>query len=155
MKKVLCLILTLMMAFACTGAAFAADDVTLNIKGETVKHLPQVYVNGIGSRAIYEVGDPDKTSLFYPVNTEALFGGLADFKSYAEEAIKKGNPDILTDVIYSVMWDTMGKSALMPDGETNMFDVTYDPCTVQYDGDGKFIFSYDSRLDPVDLADDL
>ena len=36
-----------------------------------------------------------------------------------------------------------------------MFDVTYDPCTVEYDGDGKYIFSYDSRLDPVDLADEL
>lgn len=146
MKKVLCLILALMMIFSFTGTAFAA---------EAEDHLPQIYVNGIGSRAIYEVGDPDRTSLFYPVNTEALLGGLTNFTEYAKEAIKKNNPEIITDVIYSVMWDTMGKSALEPDGETNMFNVTYDPCTVEHVGNGKYVFSYDSRLDPVDLADDL
>jgi len=146
MKKILCLVLAFMLLFSCVGTAFAAEN---------GKHLPQIYVNGIGSRAIYEVGDPDKTSLFYPVNTEALMDGFANITEYAEEAIKKNNPDILTDVIYSIMWDTMGKSALMPDGKTNMFDVTYDPCTVEHVGDQKYVFSYDSRLDPVDLADEL
>lgn len=146
MKKVLCLMLSLLMIFSCVGTAFAAEQ---------LDHLPQVYINGIGSRAIYEVNDPDRTSLFYPVNTEALIGGLTNIGAYFEKAIKNNNPDILTDAIYSIVWDTMGKSALMPDGKTNMFDVTYDPCTVEYDGDGKYIFSYDSRLDPVDLADEL
>ncbi len=155
MKKVLCLILSLIMIFTCVGTAFAAGSISFNINGETVNHLPQVYVNGIGSRAIYEVGDPDKTSLFYPVNTEALLGGFSNITTYMESAIKKNNPDILTDAIYSIMWETMGKSALEPDGKTNKFNVTYDPCTVEYNGDGKFVFSYDSRLDPVDLADDL
>ncbi len=146
MKKVLCLIFSLLMIFSCVGTAFAA---------EPVDHLPQVYINGIGSRAVYEVGDPDRTSLFYPVNTEALFGGLANIGTHMENALKKNNPDILTDAIYSIMWDTMGKAALEPDGVTNKFNVTIDPCPLEYEGDGKYVFSYDSRLDPVDLAKDL
>ena len=135
-----------MLVFSCVGTAFAAS---------AENHLPQIYVNGIGSRAIYEVNDPDKTSLFYPVDTEGLMEGLSNITAYAESAVKNNNPDILTDVIYSIMWDTMGKAALMPDGETNMFDVTTDPCPVEYAGDGKYVFSYDSRLDPVYLAGKL
>lgn len=155
MKKILCILLALAMLFSCVSVASAAENVSLTIYGEKVNHLPQVYVNGIGSRAIYEVGDPERKSLFYPVNTDAIFAGLSNIGTYVENAVKKNNPDILTDAIYSIAWDVMGKSALEPDGETNKFNVTYDPCTVEYVGDGKFEFSYDSRLDPVDLADDL
>lgn len=155
MKKVLSIILAAIMLLSCAVIASAEESVSFTVNGETVNHLPQVYVNGIGSRKIYEVGDPEETSLFYPVNTEALLAGFTNIDKYFEDAIKKNNPDILTEAIYSIAWDVMGKSALMPDGKTNMFDVTYHPCYVEYDGDGKFIFSYDSRLDPVDLADDL
>ncbi len=146
MKKLLSLLLALMMIFSCMGIAFAA---------ETEDHLPQIYVSGIGSRKVYEIGDPDKTSLFYPVNGEAMLANLGNFDKYAQEAIKKNNPDILTNCIYSWMWDTMGKSALDTDGISNKFNVTIDPCPLDYEGDGKYVFNYDSRLDPVDLAHQL
>ncbi len=146
MKKVLCLILAVMMILPCAGFALAA---------ETQEHLPQIYVNGIGSRKVYEVGDPDKNSLFYPINGEAMLENLGNFGKYAEEAIAKNEPDILYNCIYSWMWDTMGKAALDTDGITNKFDVTIDPCPLDYEGDGKYVFNYDSRLDPVDLAKQL
>ncbi len=146
MKKFLCLILTLMMLFSCTGMSLAA---------EVEDHLPQIYVMGIGSRAVYEVGDPDKTSLFYPINGEAMLANLGNFGKYAEEAIEKNEPDILTECLYLWMWDTMGKAALDTDGITNKFDVAVDPCPLDYQGDGKYHFNYDSRLDPVDLAAQL
>ena len=155
MKKILSIILAAVMLFSCAVISSAEESISFTVNGETVNHLPQVYINGIGSRKIYEVGDPDETSLFYPVNSEALLAGFTNIDTYFADAVKKNNPDILTEAIYSIVWDAMGKSALMPDGKTNMFDVTYHPCYVEYEGDGKFIFSYDSRLDPVDLADDL
>ncbi|MBR5437307.1 MAG: alpha/beta hydrolase, partial [Clostridia bacterium] len=146
MKKLLCLILSLVMLLSCSAIAFAA---------ETEDHLPQIYVNGIGSRAIYEVGDESKTSLFYPVNSEALMANLGRFPEYAEAAIKKNNPEILAEAVYSIMMDSMGKVAMNPDGVTSVHNVTIDPCPLDYRGDGKYSFNYDSRLDPVDLAAQL
>lgn len=146
MKKILCFVLSLMMIFSCVSVSFAA---------ESQEHLPQIYVNGIGTRAVYEVGDPDKTPLFFPIDNEGLMENLGNITGYIEEAVKKNNPDILSDVIYSIMWDTMGKSTLDTDGITNKFNVTVDPCPLEYKGNGKYNFCYDSRLDPVDIAAQL
>lgn len=144
MKKILCLVISLVMLFGCTSAAFAAET-----------HLPQIYVSGIGTRAVYEVGDPDKTSLFYPIDGEGMLSNLGNFEQYAKEAIEKNDPDILTYCLYNWMYDTMGKAALDTDGVSNKYNVTVDPCPLDYEGDGKYIFNYDSRLDPVDLAAQL
>lgn len=146
MKKILCFTLVFMMALSCVGIAFATEN---------EEHLPQIYVSGIGSRAVYEVGDPDKNSLFYPINGDAMLSNLGNFSRYAEEAIAKNEPDILYNCLYSWMWDTMGKAALDTDGISNKFNVTIDPCPLDYEGNGKYTFNYDSRLDPVDLAHQL
>lgn len=146
MKKFLCIILSVTMLLSCAAPSFAAG---------TEEHLPQIYVNGIGTRAVYEVDDPDKTPLFFPIDNEGLMENLGNITGYIESAVKKNNPDILSDAIYSIMWDTMGKATLDTDGITNKFNVTVDPCPLEYKGNGKYNFCYDSRLDPVDIAAQL
>ncbi len=146
MKKFICLFISLVMVFSSAAVAFAT---------ETQEHLPQIYVSGIGSRAVYEVGDPDQTSLFYPIDGEGMLENLGNFEQYAKEAIEQNNPDILTYCLYNWMYDTMGKAALDTDGITNKYNVTINPCPLDYEGNGKYVFNYDSRLDPVDLAAQL
>ena len=80
MKKLLCIIVSLVMLLSCTAPSFAAG---------TEEHLPQIYVNGIGTRAVYEVDDPDKTPLFFPIDNEGLMENIGNITGYIESAVKK------------------------------------------------------------------
>ena len=57
LKKVISIILCVLMIFGTFGFAMASAA----YEGE---HLPQIYVCGIGSRAVYYADDPEKKSLF-------------------------------------------------------------------------------------------
>lgn len=146
-KKSLSLILAVVLAFSCFAlmSAAAAD----------YNHLPKVYVNGIGSRAVYMADDPEKKPVFFPMNNELLTENLKGILNYAKDSLNNLEPDIIYSMAYNLMWDTCGNAALSGDGITPAFNSTIDPCPLDVRRDGQYNFNYDSRLSPIDLADQL
>ncbi len=118
-------------------------------------HYPKIYVNGVGSRAVYMADDQEKKPVFFPVNGEAMMENLKNFGEYISDGVKNGEYNLAYSVAYNLMWETCGGSALDKDGITPLFNSTIDPCELDYGGEGVYNFNYDSRLDPVDLAHQL
>ena len=148
LKKIISFILCAVIVFGCFGSifAYAAKD---------YDHYPQVFVCGIGSRVVYYKDDPEKKSIFYPLNTDILLGNLKKFPSYTVDSIKNGDPKILYNCLYNWFADSFEDAALEADGFTSKPNTAVDPCGLNYDGKGKYTFCYDSRLDPVDVAKQL
>ncbi len=146
-RKTLCIIL---VALTISGLfcplAFAAKD---------FGHLPQIYVAGLGSKPVYYKNDPDKTSLFYPVDTDRLIANIPNLKNHLLDSVKSLDPNIVYNCVYSYLWDCFGMTALNPDGLTYSDELTTGPDKLSYVGNGKYDFNYDSRLGPVDLAHKL
>ncbi|MBQ3137124.1 MAG: hypothetical protein IJB74_06560 [Clostridia bacterium] len=151
-KKILCLTLTLIMVFSSASVAVGA----ITIGNEEIDHLPQVYISGFGSRILHYKDDPEKTSLFFPVNFDLMMNNLSRFDKYAADSLKNLDPDIIYNYLYNAFKDTFGAAALKGDGITNADEnVVCEPTVLDYDGDGVYNFNYDSRLSPIDLAADL
>lgn len=150
LKKFISILLCILTVFSyCTLAASAA-------KKKDYDHLPQIYVNGFGSRYLYYKDDPEKTSLFFPVNFDLLMENLSSPDKYLGESLKNRDPDFVYNYLYSVFWDTFGMTRLEGDGLTNADkNVVCEPTELDYCGDGVYDFNYDSRLSPLDLADQL
>lgn len=145
-KKSLSLILAMILVALCfTGTVMAAD----------YNHLPKIYVNGVGSRAVYMADDPEKEPVFFPLNNDKLMENLKNFRKYLEDSAENLDPDIIYNMVYGIMWDTCGGAAIDTDGISPKFNSTIDPCPLDYEGNGEYDFNYDSRLDPVDLAHQL
>lgn len=146
-RKFLSFMLTLLIiASCCTGLMASAAD---------YNHLPKVYVDGIGSRPVYMADDPEKTPVFFPMNSDLLMENLKNFTKYIEDSAKNLDPDIVYNLAYNLMWDTCGNAVLDTDGISPKFNSTIDPCPLDYRGNGEYQFSYDSRLSPLDIADQL
>ncbi len=147
LKKCISLILVIVLVAACCTCVIAS--------AVEYNHLPKIYVNGVGSRAVYMADDPDKKPVFFPLNSDLLIENLKNFKKYIEDSAKNLDPDIIYNLVYNLMWDTCGGSVLDTDGISPKFNSTIDPCPLDYKGNGEYHFNYDSRLDPVDLAHQL
>lgn len=146
-KKSLSLILALVMLMGCCSAmAFAARD---------YDHLPQIYVEGFESKQIYYENDPEKKPLFFPIDANMMISKLLQYESYLKKAVYEGNPDLLYTYICLWMQDCFGPVALQPDGFTSAEGVVTEPTELNYRGNGKYVFRYDCRLDPVDIAKEL
>ena len=146
-KKAISLILVVLIAASCC-AAFVASAADYD-------HLPKIYVDGIGSRHVYMADDPEKKPVFFPMNSELLMENLKGFTKYIEDSAKNLDPDIVYNLAYNLMWDTCGMSVLDTDGISPKFNSTIDPCPLDYRGNGEYQFNYDSRLSPLDIADQL
>lgn len=147
-KKTLCIILCLIMALSCCILASATAK-------KDYDHLPQVYVAGFESRRIYFKDDPAKTMLF-PLNSDLMISNLKKFGDYTAEGLKKGETDIIYNYLYSAFYDTLGPYALKGDGITGANEnVVCESASFGSDGDGFYYFTYDSRLSPIDLAEQL
>ena len=146
-KKVISLILAVIMAITCCAGVMAS--------AADYNHLPKVYVDGIGSRAVYMADDPEKTPVFFPMNSDLLMENLKNFTKYLESSAKNLDPDIVYNLAYNLMWDTCGNAVLDTDGISPKFNSTIDPCPLDYRGNGEYQFSYDSRLSPLDIAKQL
>lgn len=145
-KKAISLLLVALLVFSCCGAFMASAN---------SNHLPKVYVDGIGSRAVYMADDPEKTPVFFPMNSELLMENLKSFKKYIGQSAKNLEPDVVYTLAYNLMWDTCGNAVLDTDGISPKFNSTIDPCPLDYRGNGEYQFSYDSRLSPLDIAAQL
>ena len=148
LKKSLSIILCVITIFSCFVLSASATE-------RDYDHLPQVYVAGFESRRIYFKDDPNKTML-YPVNFDLMMSNLKNFGEYAKESLENKNLHIIRNGLYSAFYDTLGMTALKGDGITNADDrITTEPTEFDYQGDGFYYFTYDSRLSPVDLAAQL
>ncbi len=147
LKKTICLLLSCLMLLSCFSAfAFAAD----------YDHLPQIYVEGIDSKRIYYKDDTEQEhGLFYPIDGERLLSNLVKYEKYIKQAILDENPNILRNYLYLWMQDCFGMIALDKDGYTMSDEVMVNETTLNYKGNGKYVFKYDSRLSPVDIAKEL
>ena len=146
-KKSINLIMALIMLLSCcTAIAFAADS---------YDHLPQIYVEGLDSKPIYYKDDPDKKPLFYPIDTNMIFSNLLNYKENIDLALKNSDPDLLKAYLYEWLYSCYGMTALGKDGYTMQDDVMVPETTLNYKGNGKYVFQYDTRLGPVDVAKEL
>ncbi len=146
-KKIISLLLAVIMLLSCGSAvAFAADS---------YDHLPQIYVEGLDSKPIYYKDDPDKKPLFYPIDTDMIFSKLLDYKENIRLAVENSDPDLLKGYLYEWLYSCYGMTALGKDGYTMQDEVTVPETTLNYKGDGKYVFQYDTRLGPVDVAEEL
>ena len=153
LKKILSVLLATIMLFSSFSLtmAYAADDI---IEDE-YDHLPQIYVGGLGCAPIYYKDDPEKETLFYPIDFSRVLLNLLNSGDYILGAIKSKNPDLLYEYLYAWLMDSFGMLSLEGDGVTMKDEVTCDPIELKYDGDGVYLFDYDSRRDPVDMAHEL
>ena len=146
-KKSISFILALLLAVSCfAGVTVYAYD---------TDRIPKIYVNGIGTRAVYMADDPQKTPVFFPMNSDLLMENLKGILNYAKESAADLDPDIIRNMAYNLMWDTCGMSVLDTDGISPKFNSTVDPCPLDYRGNGHYSFNFDSRLSPLDLAKQL
>ena len=149
MKKLISILLCLILVLGTFSFAATA------VREDEYDHLPQVFVAGLGSKKVYYKDDPEKRSLFYPLDTDKMLGNLKNMPTYALKAIENGNPEILRSCVYDWLYETFSDASLGKDGFTPKENTTMDPMRLDYDGDGKYTFNYDSRLDPVDIAHQL
>lgn len=149
MKKAISILLCIIMVFGCFTVVASA------VREDEYDHLPQVFVAGIGSKKVYYKDDPEKNSLFYPIPTDKMLNNLKNFPEYALDSVKNGDFKVLYNCIYNWLYDTFKDAGLEKDGFTTKENTTLDPMTLSYDGNGKYTFNYDCRLDPVDLAHQL
>ncbi len=155
-KKFLSLALAVIMIFSSVSLiAGATDEIKLIIDGEEINHLPQVYVTGFQALKIYDENDPNEASLF-TVNYDILLNNLKNFTQYASEALKNGNLNIIRHYLYSAFYNTFGLYALQGDGITPVNEnIVCEEAVFKHEGDGLYYFEYDSRLSPIDIADQL
>lgn len=147
LKSTLSFCLAIIMIFTCFSTALAADT-------DEYDHLPQVFVTGIGSAKIYFEDDPDKTSLFWPVDSERLIKNLGNIGKYMGKAVKNKDATVLRTVIYNYLVDSFGMLAFKPDG-TSMDGVAVEPTVLCEEEPGKFTFYYDSRQAPTTIGPQL
>ncbi len=150
MKKLLSIILAVVIALSCcTGI------ITYAVQDDTYDHLPQVYIEGFESKRVYYKGDENKTSLLYPIDSGRMSTATANIKNTLTDSIKSLDFHLVYNCVYGWMDELLGDTKLEPDGITMQPNVTVDATELNYKGDGKYVFKYDSRLDPVDLAKEL
>lgn len=147
MKKFLSVLLVLtMLLSAFPFAVFAADD---------YDHLPQIYVEGLDSKPIYYKDDPEKNPLFYPIDGEMILSNLMKYEEYIKQGLTENDHNLVYTYLYQWMYDCYGMTALKEDGYTMLDEVTVPETQLNYKGDGKYVFQYDTRLGPVDVAKEL
>lgn len=150
-KKFLSLILAMIMVFSCLTVTAGA----ITIDGEEIDHLPQVYVSGFQSLKIYDENDPEEKSLF-TVNFDLLAKNLMKITDYSSAALQNGNFKLLDNYIYSAFYDTFGMYSFKGDGISPVYEniVCAEP-VFKHEGNGLYYFTYDSRLSPIDIAEQL
>ncbi len=149
-KKVLSIVLALVMLMSCVSVAVSAAEYSDG------NHLPQIYIEGFESKQIYREEDTEhKDPLFFPINGEKMLSNLMQYEKYIKQAISEGNPDLLYRYICLWMNDCFSLAALQPDGFTNKEGVVTEETTLNYKGNGKYVFRHDCRLSPVDIAHDF
>ena len=148
-SRLLSLLLALVLAVLACTPAFAA-----RYPYDRDDHYTQIYVEGLVSKWVTHPDEPD-VSLFTPVDTDRLMTAFSHATTYMKEALEKGDANVAYHAMYDPLIEFFGEAALLPDGYTMQDTVTVPP-TKLYEMEGnKFLFQFDARLDPVDIAKEL
>ncbi len=145
LKKALSLILALIMLLSCCCAMAFAYDAN--------NHLPQIYIEGFESKQIFHKDDIEQEDpLFFPINVNKMLSSLTQYEKHLKKAVADSDPDLLYKYLCLWMDECFGLVALKPDGISSHDDVVVEETTLNYRGNGKYVFRHDCRLDPVDIA---
>ena len=152
LKKIIALVLSLVMLMTVCIPAVAAEDGKCDC-GET----PMIYVGPLGNTDIYaNFGTEDEKILFRP-DTKTILGIVAKVLPGVLLTVLTRNYDYLGDALISSVYDAMGEMALDENGNsyphvTVDLELPTDPAH----GIGRdYYFSYDWRLDPIEIARQL
>ena len=152
MRALLSVLLAALLLSGSVSAAFArADPAMYDPEG----HNTQIYVDGFESKWVYHPDEPG-TSLLFPIDTDHLAAAFGNVSEYMKDALKKGDPRLVYHAFYDPLYECFGETRLEPDGVTMQETVTVAPTAIDESSDGnRFLFHYDTRLDPVDIAREL
>ena len=151
MKKLLSLILALLMIFACTSVAFAAEE-----------KYPVIYIPGYGSDLYAEKGNKN-SELIYPTGADVgaiVKEAIAPCLKELALAIATGDYDKYCDELYNAVHPIYEDLVLAPDGMPKDNSGRGDnPNSVWLDyarfSHGETFFAYDWRLSPEYCAEQL
>ncbi|MBQ1243151.1 MAG: hypothetical protein IIX98_02115 [Clostridia bacterium] len=151
MKKLLSLILALLMIFACTSVAFAAEE-----------KYPVIYIPGYGSDLYAEKGNKN-SELIYPTGADVgaiVKEAIAPCLKELALAIATGDYDKYCDELYNAVHPIYEDLVLAPDGMPKDNSGRGDnPNSVWLDysrfSHGETYFAYDWRLSPEYCAEQL
>ncbi len=153
MKKITAVILAFAMIFSLAAPAASAADGACDC-GEN----PIIYVGPLGNSDIYEnPGTPDEKTLFRP-STEAIIGLVVKLLPALPSLLLFKDYDGFSDVLIEAVDDAMGAMALDGNGNSaeNVAVIPDELPTDPTHGEGyDYYFSYDWRLDPVEIAGQL
>lgn len=141
--------------FLCIIMLVSSVSVIAYCTEDDYDHNPQILVGGLGCAPVYYENDPEKTSMFYPLDFGRIIGNLKNVGTYLKKAVDKRDTNLLYTVVYEWLWDCFGMINLGTDGETLAEGIKVDEIELKYEGDGYYKFDYDSRLDPVSIAHKL
>ncbi|MBR3552299.1 MAG: hypothetical protein IKN72_02815 [Clostridia bacterium] len=145
LSLLLALVLALTLCVPALGARYPYDR---------DDHYTQIYVEGLVSKWVTHPDEPG-VSLFTPVDTGRLMTAFSHATDYMKDALAKGDPDLLYHAMYDPLVEFFGEAALLPDGYTMKDTVTVPPTKLYQMEGNKFLFQFDARLDPVDIAKEL
>ena len=149
MKATVSVLLSVLLLAGTAAAAFAQP--LYDPEG----HLTQIYVDGFESKRVFYKDDPD-TSLLFPFDNDRLIAVFGNIAEYLKTALKNGDPRLAYHAFYDPLYELFGETALQPDGVTMQETVSVAPTFIDESADGnRFLFHYDTRLDPVDIAREL
>ena len=146
-KKLISLLLALLMVFALSSAAFAAE--------EAERDMPIIYIPGFTSSNVYDdISNPD-TLVAYPsgeeildIVTEAFIPALIGF------SIDKDTDKLVTSVTDRVN-DAFAYWFNEPTGEAKEGSGILPQELTDITASSELTFSYDWRADPMKIADEL
>lgn len=146
------LALAALMLVCCAAPAFAGLNPAMY---DPEGHLTQIYVDGFESKWVYHPDEPG-TSLLFPFDTDRLTAAFGNIAGYMKDALRKGDARLVYHAFYDPLYELFGETRLEPDGVTMQETVTVKPDFIDESADGnRFLFHYDTRLDPVDIARQL
>ena len=154
MKKRNAIISLLLAVILLVGTAVSTPAAAARYPYDRDDHYTQIYVEGLVSKWVTHPDEPD-VSLFTPVDTDRLLTAFSHATDYMKAAISKGDANLAYHALYDPLIEFFGEAALLPDGYTMQDTVTVPP-TMLYEMPGnQFLFQFDARLDPVDIAKEL
>ncbi len=150
LKRILCTVLAVIMLTSVVTVA--ADDAKCNCGVE-----PVVFVSGIGTPLYLNAGTAEETPGFIPEISDML-PDIIDAIPGLAEAVVKRNWDLATDTFIDVFTDIFevskcdenGDSAYNVTGEVSVVDIEKN-----HTESPEYYFTYDWRLDPSIIADEL
>lgn len=153
MKKIIALMLTLCLIFACIPVAFATDECDCGFN-------PVIYVAALGSASVIkDAGTEDEITLFRPDTEYVISKAVEYILPVVPALLVEEDFDAFGDALIGFVDEAFGDLALDNNGnsaENVSADTDLEvPTSSDHGLEHSFYFNYDFRLDPYEHADRL